>query len=1404
MLKYLLIFLFFYFGLNTYLFSQLFTFQNFNHKQGLNLSDISSIEQDENGYLWVGTEGAGIQKFDGIQFITPKNIGGQDEHHVSNISIKKNDIYFSSRYAGYYKFSKNKYQRIEFPVDYLGEFYSIIPFENNYVLIGNLGIRLCNQDKIISTYNFKNSISKAPIQIVEHQSHLFILFDQEALVVFNNKIHTLNTWLEVDKKVRFSFISKDNEALHFYDPKTNKKYSIKIDKYKEKSQIRVSNFLHPKMESIKSVFIKNDKLILVDSLNHFFYIKEQKLTQIPINYKEKNLNINSVFIDKNDDFWACSSNLGLIKISQEPISKIQLHSVYQNPLISFIYRNEKNEVFISDFNGKTYTGTFRNKSFTTFSLRIYGQCTYQNKIIFASNHGLVFYEKGVFKPFLNIKEKVIFIFSVNDKLFYCIDGKGLYEFSKNKTKHIVESGIASHFYTAQFNPFKNKIYFGSNIGLFVYSINDNSIIQLKKITKYPRGYSGVSVKDKFNNYWFSSGKSLIFISKEEKYKFYKDNNLFNSNLFYTLNSDKTGHLWLGTNKGLNRIKINNLGEIEYSVQYSKENGFDGYETHMRSSFQSNDLIFIGTIEGLYMINPKIFSLSFVPPPPLISINKLKNAKDSKGEEELIQLHFVSVNPKFKGVKYSYRLKGKVENWTSLSKENEIFLTNLNDKDYIFEVKSSYDGVHFSEISSLIIKNNLPFWKSNWFLILIILVVAFVNLYFLDKTKSFTFLKNVEVYDVEISNLTRTLFLLFGWISTTFIYYFSSNLDKTIINNYTLNAFLSFLLLLLCGLSFVHHPWKNIKNNSLKIAVYLVIIHAYLCLYISNIHPYYLIILCLCSAIIPLAIKNLSELIIFSSLQIIISCSFVYLLENTFYDKILFLLAVIVSLCISIFSTYIRNESLHKLLFVTFLINKGKFFAFSFDDRFKIKFLSESFIALLGNKSINLFNSSISELNQFIDKKSNESQIFNQNIIENKKIIVAFQTKLNKLIWIEWTIYRINKNQHVLLGQNISKQIIAEKQNTLLYESKNELVFEVDIYGNIINSNSFFKKFFGFNEQTNKISSFMLLMPNEKESIKSFYEKQFKEKTLETTKEVFCIDKNGEKKLIELNSHLIFEEENTKHIKKFLCRAKDLSSDFYLLERNNQLQKKYNILQNSLKELITVHKNNEEVYQAEFEQFEKILFNQSEIMSDFYHIEKTFSTVYMSICSFVNSPIQSSFVSALICGFLNQIIQTEKVEDSGNILIELEKKCIHYLTLDYILKNKLELEIQIIQFDKKNKNIKYSTAGGQFLSNRSGDIIVQKGETKRLFELPHATFSKYHTYELKFHKTEYMILISGGFFNGQNFKENKKVDMPKLISFFKENKNSSINEQLILLKTFTEKSIKFDLYPNNFFIVGLKF
>ena len=78
----------------------------------------------------------------------------------------------------------------------------------------------------------------------------------------------------------------------------------------------------------------------------------------------------------------------------------------------------------------------------------------------------------------------------------------------------------------------------------------------------------------------------------------------NSQNIYLLQHDLDGNIWVGTEKGVDKIIFEKNGEIQSVTFYGKNEGFAGIETcHGASSIDSSGTMWFGTMNGLIRYLP---------------------------------------------------------------------------------------------------------------------------------------------------------------------------------------------------------------------------------------------------------------------------------------------------------------------------------------------------------------------------------------------------------------------------------------------------------------------------------------------------------------------------------------------------------------------------------------------------------------------------------------------------------------------------------------------------------------------------------------------------------------------------------------------------------------------------------
>jgi PAS domain S-box-containing protein len=1358
--------------------SQLFTFRNINHKNGLKLSSITAISQDKNGFIWFGTDGAGLQKYDGktVKTLSIKN----QEHHISSIQCINDQVLFSSLYLGFYKLQNDKITSI-ISLNYakqFGEKILIRKIKDKFLLVGTKKIVLYDNKETFSVpFQKENKI----IQVIELKGAIILVGSKQSFFINDKKVENLNIWLGISSSETYEVGSIRKTTLQLYDFKNSIQKTVYLNKDNSIFHSTENPFQHTIKKHVKSAFSKYQKIILLDSDNNLYQLKDG-FKFIPKNTSKEDVLFSKLFIDNNLDYWASSENSGVFKVSNEPFTKIDLDPVYQNKLISFIFKSTENNVIISDYLDFTYQNNFEGGSFDKINLRLFSQTKIGELDVFASSKGVYVLEKGklTLSTFKIPKEKIIFVFALENMLYYCIENKGLFKYNiDNQTNEkIIADTALSHVYTAQTNKFRNLIYFGTNNGIYEYTLKDKKLENLNSSIPYQGSYSGISTIDIYGNLWFTLDKALIGISKDENIFIITDKKHFKSTLFYTLNSDNFGNLLIGTNEGFSKIKINEMGRVLGSVHYNTSNGFEGFETHMRSNFKDYDgnIIYIGTIEGLFAVNTVVLENIPKPPKPFVFQNFKFETYSHELDEDLVKISFLAINPKLKGIQYSYRLKGKSSEWSDLTSDNDAFFANLSDQEYIFQVKSTFDGITFSQITSFKIVKSTPFWKSKWFILLLILSIALANIIVLDRSKSFQLSQIIENQNIEINGKTTNLILAFGFIAVSSTSFVAPFLDSNLLDLRYLNITISLILLVLLILGFTKKKLQHIRKFLLHFALISISIFCYISTYLTEIHPFYLVVLILCSSLTPFVLNKIREVIVFSVFNLIAAVSIVYLSENAKYDEILFLIAIISSICLSIFATYIRNESLQKLIFISGIVNKGNLFALAFNEENKITYISENCYKMLLIGNDDFLGKDLKKLNQLINYElAKLGEDFLEFFKNDLKLTFPMKGSNNAIIWVEWSCKTFSNSIKVLFGQDVTEKIKLERNYESLIENANDLIFTVNYNGEIEFVNTKFKEVLAYEEKELYGRSSLFLVDKAYETkVKDIYEQQFKNKIVSTYHEFPIIKKDGTKVWIGQNSTLIFAPGSSKIIKGFLCLARDITdkrrSRKIIEEQNKDITSSINYARKIQLNLLP----QKEIFNRYFKDT-AIFFKPKDIVSgDFYWIDHFDDKTFVVLGDCTGHGVPGAFMTLLGINLLNQIISENKITECGQILTKLDEGLRQVLPKEHDSSVKDGIELVVLLIDNNSNTIDYACAGGKFISIENNKTVIRRGESKHIGDKAFSNFSQYNTYSFEKNSVSNIYLFSDGIqdqFGGPN---DKKFSVKKLIETLQLNNKESVS------------------------------
>ena len=252
------------------------------------------------------------------------------------------------------------------------------------------------------------------------------------------------------------------------------------------------------------------------------------------------------------------------------------------------------------------------------------------------------------------------------------------------------------------------------------------------------------------SFWFS-GDAGISVLHDDKFTLLGKKDGLISNNVYSMKYNQ-GSLWIGGERGLDRIKLDADYQIESIKHFGKSEGFSGLECNAGAMMidQAGHL-WVGTIKGAsrYISSHDVINNH----PPKVKITGLRllfeetDWSERNGvevyrdvpadltlvdEDNHLTFDFVGINYQNpEAIQYQYMLNGFDQRWSPASNEQRATYSSLPWGDYTFMVRAANEDLIWSEPTVYHFKIAAPFWGKVWFYlilapILILIVYGIVS------------------------------------------------------------------------------------------------------------------------------------------------------------------------------------------------------------------------------------------------------------------------------------------------------------------------------------------------------------------------------------------------------------------------------------------------------------------------------------------------------------------------------------------------------------------------------------------------------------------------------------------------------------------------------------------------------
>ncbi|MEE9450890.1 MAG: two-component regulator propeller domain-containing protein [Ignavibacteriaceae bacterium] len=517
-----------------------------------------------------------------------------------------------------------------------------------------------------------------------------------------------------------------------------------------------------------------------ETFQHFYYDPDN-LNSIPDN------EILSLLVDKSGILWV-GAHLG------EGVTKVQKNTAKFNYLknepsnsqglnddvVWSIYKDNRNNLWVGTYRGGLNLINQRNKRLTAYQfdindpnsisnnhIRVIEEDNINNLWIGTYNGGLNRFNPrtGRFERFLHDPEntnslsanQVQDIFIESDRIIWVATfGGGLNKlsFETNSSDEVPKFTIYENNPSDPTTITDNRVYtlykdtkgnfwigtYGG--GLNEFDQSSETFISFQHNPDDPNSISDNKVmtilEDSQGTLWIgtSGGGLNKFDPPTKKFTRYSTREGLTSAVVYGILEDNSNHLWISTDDGIFEFDP----ASERFTHFGLEDGLLSLEFSGGAYFKDkNGMMYFGGINGINYFYPDSIVINSYIPTVVISSIKIFNEELKGEQDEIILSHdqnFISFefssldysNPKQN--KYSFILEGLQKEWhladASFRMAN---YTNLPAGEYIFYVKgTNSDGIWNETGTRIKLIITPPYWQTWWFIMFVIITLGFLIYY----------------------------------------------------------------------------------------------------------------------------------------------------------------------------------------------------------------------------------------------------------------------------------------------------------------------------------------------------------------------------------------------------------------------------------------------------------------------------------------------------------------------------------------------------------------------------------------------------------------------------------------------------------------------------------------------------
>ncbi|HYC86338.1 MAG TPA: two-component regulator propeller domain-containing protein [Chryseosolibacter sp.] len=724
-----------------------YTIRNYKAIDGLPQSSVNILLEDKNGYLWIGTEGGGLARYDGREFKVYTTLDGLLSNIVIFLKIDQDQNLWIVHPRGLTKFDGISFKKFQQPgaPSNTKRIRKVFQVKDTLFFMsapGHLG-KIHGDSVHYWSRPWKNNVLVNYCHVTPDKKVLLYMSDSTFVVRTEEGDFTLTHAKRFNRLFGLLFNYKDDVWM-----RTDSGYFTIDFNLRDFKKVPPPPF--------------DDPIIFYDTLNDFFWTRngnnvlKAKVADrvVDVDTVLRDINVKQILVDSEGNTWLATAGAGLFKYfiqdfdrcSSDKMKMVMaihsdrqganwiglmskgLYRVKNGKISSYYYKEPYRNSVVSigeSPGGDIWIGTYWGLGKYNAMTDDFDWFTRDDGLSNAAILGIDFDEKNG-----------MWLGTHSGGVNY-YDGKSFRAFT-------MKEGLTSNTVNAiHYSKYHKKVFVGNEFGL--NTISGSRVQQLAV-----GGFENTTVlsihpyRDSLILIGSGGAGAAVYNPRTHFKKMITTHQGIPSDFIYFIAADEQNYIWIGSEKGITRIKLNDAFDVVENLHYDYENGLAGVETNQNAFYLGKDHKYFGLIDGLYEFNDlnvtdeKSFPLHLTDVQilygeysareygrALTGFFKIPVRPVLPPDQNHITFHFNRVDKRYpKSVKFKYFLENFDKTWSKPSSSNQVTYSNLPPGDYKFRVMSTNSSGSWSPkelIYSFTVKT--PFYQTASFITGVIILIA---------------------------------------------------------------------------------------------------------------------------------------------------------------------------------------------------------------------------------------------------------------------------------------------------------------------------------------------------------------------------------------------------------------------------------------------------------------------------------------------------------------------------------------------------------------------------------------------------------------------------------------------------------------------------------------------------------